>query len=84
MIIEIEIPSYAESRSLVARWDPGFEIEAAIDRGCVVIRGNVAGLRSLARHLLTLADPEVPSGHFHFDETNSLEDGSVALIFEKR
>lgn len=37
-----------------------------------------------ARHLLTLAQDSVPSGtHIHFDDLNSLEDGSIGLIIEK-
>ena len=39
---------------------------------------------SLSRHLLTLAQDSVPSGtHIHFDDLNSLEDGSIGLIIEK-
>jgi hypothetical protein len=42
-------------------------------------------LISLAIHLLTLAQENVPVGsHCHFDEHNSLEHGSKELIIEKK
>ena len=41
---------------------------------------NESGLRSLAKHLLCLADTEVPVHyHIHLDESNSLEDGSFRI-----
>ena len=48
----------------------------------MVISANAAGLRSLANHLMALADEESHS-HFHLDEYNSLEEHSVELIVEK-
>lgn len=50
----------------------------------VVISGNAAGLASLARHLLTLAQSEVPAGsHLDFDSyCGWLEDGSAAIRIE--
>jgi len=85
MRIEIDVPTYAERGSLVAEWDLEFEIATFVQDGEILIRANSAGLRSLARHLLCLADEAVPSGHhFHFDDSNSLDDGSAPLIFERR
>ena len=50
----------------------------------IVVRGNVAGLRSLARHLLTLAQEDVPSGsHVHLDDIGGLEPGSIELVLER-
>ena len=38
----------------------------------------------MAKQLLQLAQNEVPKGyHLHYDEYNSLEDGSVEFIIEK-
>jgi hypothetical protein len=50
----------------------------------VVISGNAAGLTSLARHLLTLAQASVPDGrHFDFDTyCGWLEEGSAAIRIE--
>ena len=53
--------------------------------GSVVVTANKAGLLSLAKQLLFLAQDEVPMGyHFHLDETNSLEQGSLELIIQKK
>ena len=50
----------------------------------VVIEGNAEGLETLARHLLTLAQPGVPSGsHLHLEDSNGLEDGSLALVLDR-
>jgi hypothetical protein len=83
--IQIEIPEY-QGKGLSYIWDPDFIISTEIDRNSqtVIIKANQAGLTSLARHLLTLAQPKVPIGfHHHFDENNPLEVGSISLIVEK-
>jgi hypothetical protein len=51
----------------------------------VVISGNASGLISLARHLLTLAQADVPEGrHFDFDTYGGwLDNGSSALRIER-
>ena len=80
----IEVPDYSEQTGLKTEWDVGFEISVRSSAGEVIIGANAAGLRSLARHLLVLAQDATPSGHhLHFDESNSLEDGSLALVLEK-
>ena len=63
--------------------EDGFTIATRIENDAIVVSANAAGLRSLANHLLTLADEEGEHGHFHLDEYNSLEDHSVELIVEK-
>lgn len=51
----------------------------------VVIAGDAAGLRDLARWCLALSDSGVPLGaHTHLDPGAGLEDGSVSLIVERR
>ena len=67
---------------MIFKWEPGSEISAGIEKGKTVIRGNRAGLLSLANHLRALAEEEGPS-HFHLDPYNSLEEGSAELIIEK-
>ncbi|MFF3517830.1 hypothetical protein [Streptomyces sp. NPDC002573] len=50
----------------------------------VVIEANVAGLRTLAGHLLTLAKDGVPDGsHLHLEDSNGLAEGSVGLVLER-
>jgi hypothetical protein len=84
MIIEINVPNYQKEEGLKYVWDDNFVIESSIDCNTITIKANEAGLRSLARHLLTLAQPDIPSGHhMHYDDLNSLEDGSCELIIEK-
>jgi hypothetical protein len=51
----------------------------------MILTANKEGLLSLANHLLNLAQDKIPSGyHMHFDENNSLEEGSLDLILEKK
>lgn len=64
------------------RWVDGFEIRTDIDDGTIIIRANREGLLSLANQLITLAE-EKPGSHIHYDENNSLEEGSAELIIEK-
>lgn len=63
----------------------GFEIKVGVNDGEVIISANKAGLISLAKQMLSLAQDAVPVGyHMHYDEYNSLEEGSVELIIEKK
>ena len=63
-------------------WVNGFEIRVSIDNGVAVISANKEGLLSLAGQLIALA--EEPSGsHIHYDEHNSLEEGSAELIISR-
>lgn len=64
------------------RWTDGFEIRVSIEDGEAVISANREGLLSLAGQLAVLAE-EMPGSHIHYDEYNSLEEGSAQLIIEK-
>ena len=80
--IKINIPEYDDAIKLV--WDDNFKIKTSTPYDTITIEANRDGLLSLARHLLLLAQEEVPSGsHFHLDEFNSLENSSVELIISK-
>lgn len=82
---EIEIVKYDVSKGLQLIWENNSVIEVQNEGNEVKISANNEGLLSLAKHLLTLAQKEVPIGaHIHFDEYNSLEEGSYDLIIEKR
>ena len=63
-------------------WVDGFEIRVSADRDEAVISANREGLLSLAKQLAALAE-EDPGSHIHYDEHNSLEEGSVELTIEK-
>ena len=60
-------------------WVDGFEIRVKIDHDAVVIAANKEGMLSLAKQLTALAEA-VPGQHIHYDEDNSLEDGSAEMI----
>ena len=63
-------------------WVDGFEIRMNIENGEAVISTNKEGLLSLAKQLAALAE-EDPGSHIHYDQYNSLEEGSAELIIEK-
>lgn len=84
MEFRITLPDYNPSNGLLNVWERGFTISVCVFDDSVVISANKAGLVSLANHMLTLAQDEVPLGcHFHLDSYNSLEVGSTELILEK-
>ena len=64
------------------KWEDGFEIRVHLDGRSTIISANREGLRSLAGQLLALAVEE-PGSHIHYDDYNSLEEGSSGLIIEK-
>ena len=63
-------------------WISGFEIKAVVNNAEIVISANREGLLSLAKQLTLLADG-IPGDHIHYDESNSLEEGSAKLIIER-
>ena len=67
---------------MIIDWVDGFTIKTEAVDGEFVISANREGLLSLAKQLTALADG-VPGDHIHYDEYNSLEDGSVDLIIER-
>ncbi|WP_425145306.1 Imm32 family immunity protein [Deinococcus sp.] len=85
MLLQIEIPDPRDGEGLTAVWERDFEIEVNCMNGQATISANKAGLVSLARHLLLLAQDSYPPGHhWHFDDLNSLENGSCELTIDKR
>ena len=63
-------------------WVEGFKIRTTIENGEIVISANREGLLSLARQFTELAEG-MSGDHIHYDEYNSLEEGSTELIVEK-
>ena len=63
-------------------WEKDARIAARFGGNVIVISANKAGLLSLAGQLQALAE-ESPGTHIHYDEFNSLEEGSKELIIEK-
>ena len=67
---------------MIINWIDGFEIRVDHDHDEVVISANREGLLSLAGQLTALAEGS-PGDHIHYDENNSLEEGSTELIIER-
>ncbi|MBQ1422570.1 MAG: hypothetical protein IIY97_07375 [Firmicutes bacterium] len=63
-------------------WIDGSKIRVNNDNDEVVISANREGLLSLAGQLNALAEG-APGDHIHYDENNSLEEGSAELIIER-
>lgn len=63
-------------------WTEGSEIRVRTDGREVMISANREALLSLAAQFRALAEGK-PGDHIHYDEYNSLEDGSSAMIVEK-
>lgn len=63
-------------------WENGFTISVSAENGSVLISANREGLLSLAAQLSALANENCAT-HMHYDEHNSLEDGSAELIVER-
>ncbi|WP_456316012.1 Imm32 family immunity protein [Rhizomonospora bruguierae] len=80
----IEVPAYGPDAHLMFDWDDGFQILVDRTNSEVTIRANAAGLVSLARHCLTLAQESVPPGsHIHLTDSVELEAGSGDLIIDR-
>lgn len=84
MKVGIDVPDYSAEHGLRMVWEAGSIITVKLDGEVIHVTANQDGLVSLARLLLTLADPLVPLGsHWHLDASNALEDGSNEIIVEK-
>ena len=82
--MDIFVPKYDGVRFSFV-WEENFSIKCSVDNNSIKIEANKGGLISLARHLLELAQENVPEfEHIHLDEYNSLDDNSAELIIVKR
>jgi hypothetical protein len=80
----MQFEEYVAEDGIKLHWENGYNIRCWVKDSIVVISANKQGLISLANHFVTLAQDLVPLGsHLHFDENNSLEDGSNELIISK-
>jgi hypothetical protein len=81
---EVQVGEYTFARGVEVIWVDGFQIDAKIKGNEVYIRGNAAGLKSLAQQLLTLADESTPVGsHIHLYSGQELEDDALNLTMER-
>jgi len=66
------------------KWEKGYRIKILPQGSSVYIQANAAGLESLANHLHLLANSKFSNHyHFHLDDCNCLETGSLEIIIEK-
>ena len=72
----------AAGDTMKIKWKDGFEIRVRVDGDEVLVSANREGLLSLAEQFSALAE-EGPGCHIHYDEHNSLEEGSSGLIVER-
>lgn len=64
-------------------WVDGFRIKVETDTdNAFIISANREGLLSLAKQLTVLANENVGC-HIHYDDYNSLEEGSMEMIIVK-
>lgn len=63
-------------------WVEGFKIKTSVENNEIVISANKEGMLSLAKQLMMLAKGDL-GDHIHYDEHNSLEEGSTEMIIEK-
>ena len=77
MNILLNISDQVVENGLKNDWENGFIIKTKYENDQFNVIANKEGL-------LALAQDTVPSGqHFHYDDYNSLEDGSTELIIQK-
>ena len=82
--VRIQVPSYSSERGTPHEFDEGARARARVDGTTTVIEANAAGLRSLARLLLTLAASDVPDGtHVHLDDFTGLLPGTTEVVIER-
>lgn len=80
----VSVPEYDPTTGLRFEWEADSVIRVLRTGDTTIVRANPAGLVSLARHLLTLAQERVPAGrHIHLDASNGLENDSEELILER-
>jgi hypothetical protein len=83
--MDLDLGTYSAEGGLQLSWRAGYVLRATAtaDRE-VLVSGNAEGLRSLAQHLLTLADEQVPAGvHAHMEPGLELEEDLVVLVVQK-
>jgi hypothetical protein len=82
--VTVEIGGFNAERGLELVWENDARIKLEKRFEWVVLIANAAGLRTMASHLLSLAETGVTSGHsLHLDDSNGLEPGSIGVILQR-
>jgi hypothetical protein len=85
--VSVQVIPYDPARGLISDWNKDTVLRLEVldsPANTLLISGNPAGLTSLARHLLTLAQPGAPKGsHLDFDDyCGWFEEGSLGVRIE--
>ncbi len=81
MDVTVSIVKYTPESGVTTNWEIDHRISVSLGTNEVIIGANPAGLRTLAAHLLTLAQDGMPTGHHvHYDPGFGIEDDSVSLV----
>ena len=84
MRFEYMPPPYSRETGVRIEWEPDWRIAATVARDTIVLSADRAGLVTLAKHLLALAQDEVPAGaHLHYDAGEQLDDDSNPVVIER-
>ena len=83
--VSLSVPIWDAVAGTRLDWEAGASVRARVAGGRAVIEGNAAGLRSLARVLLTLAGAGVADGTpVRLSDRVGLRRGSAELVLERR
>jgi adenine deaminase len=82
--VTVDFPE--ECGQFVPQWaQEYFYLDVKVAGNEILITGDAAGLRNLAIQLLSLAENYVyPGCHVHLDSSNSIEDGPVQLVLQRK
>ena len=84
MKINLELPDY-DGRAADVLWEGDATVRVEAMGPEVVLSADRAGLISLAKQMLYLADESLPAGsHVHYDDLLLDEGSNRVLIIEKR
>jgi hypothetical protein len=82
--VTVQIGGFDSERGLDLVWESNARIKLEVRFEWTVLIANQAGLRTVAAHLLSLAEDGVTPGHtLHLDDSNGLEPGSIGLILQR-
>jgi hypothetical protein len=82
--IRLDVPSWTREHGTPVEFDEEARVTARTDGRTTLIEANAAGMRCLARLLLTLAAADVPDGtHVHLDHFTGMMDGTSEVIVER-
>lgn len=85
MKVELHVPDYSPQQGFRLEYEDEYTIETQIEGGVIIVKADRGGLVTLARLLLTLAQPSVPVGYYaDLDDWSGLQAGSCRLTFVKR